>query len=449
MTSLFAESALLPSGWHGKVRIRVQDGRIASVEARAVPQPGDERHALVVPGLGNLHSHAFQRGMAGMAEVRGPGDDSFWSWRKIMYGFALAITPDELEAVAAQLYVEMLEAGYTRVGEFHYLHHDVDGRPYARLSELAERIAAASATTGLALTLLPVFYAHAGFGGKEPQAAQRRFITSPDLYARLVSDCQSITRALPGGKLGVAPHSLRAATPEQLKVILPLAEQGPVHIHIAEQVQEVEDCVVWSGQRPVAWLLDHMPVNDRWTLVHATHMTETETVGMAESGAVAGLCPVTEANLGDGVFPANRFLAAGGRFGVGSDSNVFVSLPEELRQLEYSQRLFHRSRNVIAAAGQSTGERLFTEAVAGGAQSLQGGGPIAVGNDADLVSLDLSACDHLPAPAILDQWIFARGVTVDCVWARGVKRVEQSRHVARDAIAARFRAVMRSLAEKM
>ena len=449
MTSLFAESALLPTGWHSKVRIRVQDGRIAAVESGAAPQPGDERHAVLVPGLGNLHSHAFQRGMAGLTEIRGPGDDSFWSWRKIMYGFALAIAPDQLEAVAAQLYVEMLEAGYTRVGEFHYLHHDVDGRPYARLSELAERIAAASAETGMSLTLLPVFYAHAGFGGREPQPAQRRFITSPDLYARLVSDCRGITQALPGGKSGVAPHSLRAVTPEELTAILPLSEQGPIHIHIAEQVQEVEDCVAWSGQRPVEWLLGHVPVNERWTLIHATHMTERETAGMAASGAVAGLCPVTEANLGDGVFPASSFLGAGGHFGVGSDSNVFVSLPEELRQLEYSQRLFHRSRNVIAAAGQSTGERLFTEAVAGGAQSLQGGGPIAVGNDADLVSLDLLACDHLPASASLDQWIFARGVSVDCVWARGVKRVEHGRHAARDAIASRFRAVMRSLAEKM
>ncbi|WP_292554079.1 formimidoylglutamate deiminase, partial [Mesorhizobium sp.] len=350
MTAIFAEQALLPDGWNNNVRITLAGGRIAAAEPGASPLTGDERHAIVLSGMSNLHSHAFQRGMAGLAELRGPSTDSFWSWREVMYRFALSMTPDQVEAVAAQLYVEMLEAGFSRVGEFHYLHHDRDGKPYGNIAEMAERIAAAAAETGIGLTLLPVFYAHSSFGGAAPNEGQRRFINDVQRFGRLLEKSRESVRSLDQAVVGVAPHSLRAATPEELDAVTAMAPDGPIHIHIAEQTKEVEDCIAWSGARPVEFLLDHAKVDRRWCLIHATHMTEAETVRMARSGAIAGLCPITEANLGDGTFTAPLFVEHGGRFGVGSDSNVLIGLPDELRQLEYSQRLAHRARNVLAVA---------------------------------------------------------------------------------------------------
>ena len=445
MTVIHAKEALLPEGWARDVRIAVAEGRIAAVEAGAPPQAGDERHAAIVPGMANLHSHAFQRAMAGLAEMRGPAEDSFWSWRTVMYRFALAMTPDDVEAVAAQLYVEMLEAGFTRVGEFHYLHHDEAGRPYADIGEMAARIAAASAGTGIALTLLPVLYARSGFGGAAPGEGQRRFINDRDSFARLVECCRALTAALPGGITGVAPHSLRAVTPEELSFAVALAGDGPIHIHIAEQVKEVEDCITWSGRRPVEWLLENQPVDGRWCLIHATHMSETETRGMAKAGAMAGLCPVTEANLGDGIFPAPDFIGDGGRFGVGSDSNVLIGLPDELRQLEYSQRLARRARNVLAAPGGSTGRALFDGALAGGAAALGAEAGLAAGASADIVSLAPRHALPLSGDLLLDGWIFAGSAAVDCVWTGGRKRVEGGRHVDGDAVRARFSAVMQRL----
>ena len=310
MTAIHAETALLPDGLHHNVRIAFSGGVIDGVETDVAAQAGDERHGFVLPAVPNLHSHAFQRAMAGLAETRGPGEDSFWSWRTTMYRFALSMAPEHVEAVAAQLYMEMLEAGFGRVGEFHYLHHDADGSPYADPAEMAVRIAAASAETGIGLTLLPVFYAHSGFGAAAPAEGQRRFINDIDGYGRLMERAAEIVAALPGGRLGIAPHSLRAVTPGELAAILPLAKGGPVHIHVAEQVKEVEDCVAWSGARPVEWLLANAPVDGRWCLIHATHLTAAESRDMARSGAVAGLCPITEANLGDGIFDAPAFLGA-------------------------------------------------------------------------------------------------------------------------------------------
>lgn len=445
MTVLHAENALLPDGLARDVRIAFSAAGIESVDKGVAARPGDERHRFVAPAMPNLHSHAFQRAMAGRAERRGPGADSFWSWRTEMYRLALSMTPEQVEAVAAQLYMEMLEAGFCRVGEFHYLHHDRDGARYADPAEMAARIGAASAEAGIALTLLPVFYARSGFGGAAPIDGQRRFIHDVDGFARLMERAREIVAGLPGAALGVAPHSLRAATAQEMAEILPLAQGGPVHIHVAEQVKEVEDCIAWSGKRPVEWLLDAMPVDHRWCLVHATHMTGDETRRMAQSGAVAGLCPITEANLGDGVFEAPAFLTAGGRFGVGSDSNVLVSLEEELRTLEYSQRLCRRSRNVVAAPGQSTGLSLYRRALEGGAQALGAAGGIEAGRPADLLAFDLSAVDYLPAEDVFDQFVFARGVRVDSVWVGGARRVEAGRHRRRDAIAARFAAVMAEL----
>ncbi|MET0596321.1 MAG: formimidoylglutamate deiminase [Mesorhizobium sp.] len=449
MTTLFAEQALLPDGWRRNVRLTVDGSRIAAVEPEAAAaQRGDERHAILLPGMANLHSHAFQRGMAGLAERRGPGPDTFWSWREVMYRFALTMTPDQAEAVAAQLYVEMLEAGFTRVGEFHYLHHDRDGRPYANLAEMAERIARAAAATGIGLTLLPVFYAHGNFGGAAPREGQRRFLSDVDGFARLLEASRGLAARLPGTVVGVAPHSLRAVAPEALSAVAALAGDGPVHIHAAEQVKEVEDCLAWSGQRPVEWLLDHQDLGPRWCLIHATHMTPDETVRLAGTGAVAGLCPITEANLGDGIFPARAFVESGGAFGIGSDSNVLIGLSDELRQLEYAQRLNHRERNVLAPPGGSNGRALFAGALAGGARAL-GAGPagLVAGAAADLVSLDASPVSLAGkrGDGLLDAWIFAGATQVDCVWAGGAKRVEGGRHRDREAVGRRFRAALEAL----
>ncbi|HEY4192920.1 MAG TPA: formimidoylglutamate deiminase [Mesorhizobium sp.] len=447
MTAIFAEQALLAEGWRNNVRLTIDGGKIASVEADASALPGDERHAIVLPGMPNLHSHAFQRGMAGLAETRGPSSDSFWSWREVMYRFALSMTPDQVEAVAAQLYVEMLEAGFSRVGEFHYLHHDLDGRQYANIAEMAERTAAAASQTGIGLTLLPVFYAHSGFGGLEPNEGQRRFINDLNSFERLLEKASEAVRALHQGIVGIAPHSLRAVTPDELARVVSMTG-GPIHIHVAEQVKEVEDCVAWSGARPVEWLLAHAPVDERWCLIHATHMLDGETIAIAKSGAIAGLCPITEANLGDGTFPAALFMQHGGKFGIGSDSNVLIGLPDELRQLEYSQRLFHRARNVLAEPGQSNGRRLFAAALDGGRTALGVGScQLTAGHSADFASLDAShpSLAGKAGDAILDAWIFANGARVDCVWVHGKKLVEAGRHARRDAIAQRFKAVMKTL----
>ncbi|MBJ3776432.1 formimidoylglutamate deiminase [Acuticoccus mangrovi] len=445
MTAIHAETALLPSGLAHDVRVTFASAMIETVEVGVAAQAGDEIAPCLLPAIANLHSHAFQRAMAGLAETRGPADDNFWSWRKEMYRFGLTMGPEHAEAVAAQLYMEMLEAGFCRVGEFHYLHHDTTGAPYANPAEMAERIVAASCEAGIGLTLLPVFYAHADFGGAPPLDGQRRFIHDLDAYARLMERAAALVAALPGGVLGIAPHSLRAVTPDELTAILPLARGGPIHIHVSEQTAEVDACLAWSGARPVEWLLDHAPVDERWCLIHATHMTEAECTAMAKSGATAGLCPLTEANLGDGIFPALAFLEEGGRFGVGSDSNIQISLAGELRQLEYAQRLAHRSRNAIARPGGSTGLHLLEEALAGGGRALGAPHGIAVAHPADLVTLDMSAVDWLPRAKTLDHFVFAEGIGIDGVWVGGAKRVADGRHVHRDQIAARFQQAMRDL----
>jgi formiminoglutamate deiminase len=446
--ALFASTALLPTGWLADVRITIAAGRIAQIETGVSPAPGDERHAIVLPGLGNLHSHAFQRGMAGLAERRGAGDDSFWTWREAMYRFLDAMGPDDLVAIAALAYVEMLETGFTRVGEFHYLHHDPAGQPYADCAAMSAAIAEAAAQTGIALTLLPVFYAHGGFGGAAPTASQRRFINDLDQFAALRDAAGRALGALPDAVLGVAPHSLRAATPAQITALDALAGTAPIHIHIAEQTREVDDCLAWSGARPVAWLLDHAAVDARWCLVHATHMTDGETHALAHSGATAGLCPITEANLGDGLFPAREYHGA---WGIGSDSNVLIDASEELRLYEYGQRLIHRGRNMLAPGpGASTGAALFGRALAGGGAALGAPAGIAVGHSADLVSLDAENPGLVgrSGDALLDGWIFAGGRgAVDCVWRHGVKVVSQGRHHARETIVRRYRAVLTGLLE--
>jgi formiminoglutamate deiminase len=441
---LYFEEALLASGSAAAVRIKLADGLIAAIETGTHPAPGDERHAIALPGMPNLHSHAFQRAMAGLAETRGPDQDNFWTWREMMYRLALAMTPDDVQAVAALAYVEMLESGFTRVGEFHYLHHDPDGRPYNDPAEMAGRIVAAANETGIGLTLLPVFYAHGGFVGQAPAPSQRRFICDPDAFARLIEASRRRALAHPGSIVGVAPHSLRAVTPEELTTISPLAGNGPIHIHAAEQQREVDDCIAWSGRRPVEWLLEHARADSRWCFIHATHMTPEETRQMAKTGVVAGLCPVTEANLGDGTFNGPDFLSCGGRFGIGSDSNVLVGVAEELRQLEYAQRLSGHRRNVMSPGkGTSTGRALYEAATQGGSSALGASAPLlAPGAPADIVSLDAGhpALLERRGDRILDAWIFAaRTSPVDCVWVNGRKWVEAGRHLAREPIIARYR----------
>ncbi|MBN2971819.1 formimidoylglutamate deiminase [Roseomonas aeriglobus] len=434
MPSFFFDQWLSRDRWDRSVRITVRDGLIAAIEADASPQQDDERHAIGLPGLPNLHSHAFQRGMAGLAENAQGALDSFWTWREAMYRFVDRITPDDLRDIAAMAQVEMLEAGFTRVGEFHYLHHATDGTPYPDRAAMAGALAAAAGETGIGLTLLPVFYAQSGFGGAVPTEGQRRFVNNRDSFARLLEDSAAAIAVLPDAVLGIAPHSLRAVSPDDLAA-LPTMTAGPIHIHVAEQVKEVDDCVSWSGARPVEWLLDHAPVDDRWCLVHATHMTAQETERAARTGAVAGLCPITEANLGDGIFPAVAWQAAGGRFGIGSDSNVRIDATEEFRLLDYGQRLTRGVRNPLAQNG-SSGGILYRTALAGGAQALG-----VVGDAADFLTLDPGHPSLVgrDGDALLDALLFSAGQSaIDGVWRRGKRVVAGGRHVARDVIATRY-----------
>lgn len=451
MSKLFFERALLPDGWSGDVLIEIgADGRIAEVVTGAVPRAAEHRGKIGLPGLANLHSHAFQRGMAGLAETAGPTKDSFWTWRQVMYHFLDRLTPDDVEAIAGGLYVEMLEAGFTSVGEFHYLHHSPDGSWYADPAEMAGRIAAAAEVSGIGLTLLPVFYAQGGFGGQPVQAQQRRFASTADTFAKLRDGAARHVAGLPHARLGIAPHSLRAVTKESLAEVTVVFADGPIHIHIAEQTKEVEDCRAWGGTTPVAWLLDHAEVDRRWCLVHATHMTEAETLAMARSGAVAGLCPQTEANLGDGIFNGVPYLATHGRFGVGTDSHIRVDAAEEIRTLEYSQRLRDRARNVLTHEGCSTGRALYTAAARDGAEAIgRAAGALAAGQIADIVSLD--ARHPLLAgradDTALDSWLFSGdGRQVRDVWVAGTLVVVEGRHRQRDALLGRLAATLCRLA---
>jgi formiminoglutamate deiminase len=447
VTPLWFRSALLTHGWAEGVRLGIENGRIAEIATGVAPPHGAAGHTVAIAGMPNVHSHAFQRAMAGLTEVAGPAADNFWTWREAMYRFVDRLGPEDLEAITAFAYAEMLEGGYTRVAEFHYLHHDQRGVPYADAGELASRIAAAAAQAGIGLTLLPVLYAHGNFGGAPPGTGQRRFLNDIERFQRVLDSSRRAIRGLDGAIVGVAPHSLRAVTPAELEAVIVLAGDGPIHIHIAEQVREVQDCLTWSGRRPVEWLLEHAPVGERWCLVHATHVTDEEVRRAAATGAVAGLCPLTEANLGDGVFPAGAYVAAAGAYGIGSDSNILLDVAAELRTLEYAQRLTHRRRNVLAGVGrQSTGRTLLEAALAGGGRALASGpAALTVGADADIVGLD---ADHpsLAArrgDALLDSWIFAsRDPVIDAVWRRGEQLVESGRHVRHEAIAARYREVL-------
>lgn len=447
---IYAKRALLDKGWASDVRLEVVGGCLTEITPDTQPMPGDTRVDTLLPALGNLHSHSFQRAMAGMTEVRAKGRDSFWTWRDLMYRFTARLSPEQIEAIAALVFMEMSEAGYAAVGEFHYLHHQPDGTPYADLGELSGRIMAAANAAGIGLTHLPVLYTYGG-AGKVPLApGQARFGNDVGRFADLVAKARTYLADMPhDARVGIAPHSLRATSPGDLAQALAMHQGGPIHIHIAEQPKEVADIQAWLAARPVEWLLANAPVDRNWCLIHATHMTEDETRQMAASGAVAGLCPVTEANLGDGPFNGPGYLNAGGAFGVGSDSNVLISLTEELRLLEYSQRLRDLARNVMVAGEGSVGQTLYLGATKGGAQALgRDAGAIRLGALADLVAIDSTAPSlcALGRDQLLDGLVFAsKDDVITDVWAAGRHNVREGRHVGRDAIIASYRKAVAAL----
>ncbi|WLH79718.1 formimidoylglutamate deiminase [Pseudomonas sp. FP2335] len=452
MSAFFAERALLPNGWANDVRLEVSaDGLLTKVAANANADGAERLRGPVLAGMPNLHSHAFQRAMAGLAEVAGNPNDSFWTWRELMYRMVGKISPEQLQVIARQLYIEMLKAGYTSVAEFHYVHHDVNGQPYADRTELSRQISQAAASSGIGLTLLPVLYTHSGFGGQAPNEGQRRFINSTESYLELQARLQPILAAQPAQQLGLCFHSLRAVTPSQISAVLSASDKAcPVHIHIAEQQKEVDDCLAWSGKRPLQWLYDNVAVDERWCLVHATHADADEVARMAKSRAIAGLCLTTEANLGDGIFPAVDFLAQGGRMGIGSDSHVSLSVVEELRWLEYGQRLRDQRRNRLYRSDQPmVGRTLFDAALDGGAQALgQPIGRLEVGRRADWLVLDGN--DPYLATAsddgILNRWLFAGGDRqVRDVLVNGKWVVREGRHADEEDSNRAFTQVLKDL----
>jgi formimidoylglutamate deiminase len=436
-------SALTSSGWQKDVSVSVdQNGMIESVAAGA--KDGTLITGIAIPAVPNVHSHAHQRLMMGLAERAGPGADSFWTWREAMYGFALKLSPDDLEAVAAQAYVEMVKAGFSSVGEFQYLHHQPDGSAYDEPAEMSLRCISAAEQAGIAITMLPTLYNYSGFGGQAATSGQRHFVNDADRFLEIYGTLNDVCKANPLRRLGISPHSLRAVTPELLRTVLNgIADEARVHIHVAEQVKEVEDCLAWSGKRPVEFLLDEFEVSSRWCVIHATHMTAGETQELAKSGAIAGLCPTTEANLGDGIFPADTFMKQGGGIAIGSDSQITISPAEDLRMLEYSQRLRDRTRNALASgAGASTGRSLLEAVLKGGSACLdQPVGAIAVGRRCDIAVLD----DGHPAmtgrecDAALDTWIFSAGnAAVKDAIVGGSQVVKDRRHINEDRIQKKF-----------
>jgi formiminoglutamate deiminase len=445
--SLSCASVLTTEGWVTPAIIQLDDkGFIESVEKLAPNAPVDHGH--IVPGMANLHSHAFQRQMAGLSGLPGPEGDSFWTWRELMYRLALRIQPGQLQAIAAFLQVEMLENGYTSCAEFHYLHHQPNGQAYDNLAEMSAQLVDAAAKSGIALTLLPVFYSRSGFAQSETNERQRRFKNTTDQYLGLWQACRDLVAGRPLMSCGMAPHSLRAVSPQQLHEVLQAnqAVEQAIHIHIAEQELEVRECVEVLGARPVQWLLEQYDVNESWCLVHATHMDQSEVDRLSACGPVVGLCPSTEADLGDGYFAIEDWFNRSGRFGIGSDSNLRLSPAGELRMLEFQARLQSGRRNVLAEHGRSCGRSLYERALAGGAQALaQRTGCIAKGFRADLLELDPEhpMLAGRTEDSLLDSWLLAGGKSmIRKVWVGGQRQVDEGRHVARGELEPAFRKAM-------
>ena len=454
MQKIHAHRALTPKGWVRDLCIEVEDSRIAQVSNGL---PKDHYSVdLLLPAPVNLHSHAFQRAMAGLTETRGPDpQDSFWTWRKLMFRFLDRLTPDQVQAIAELVFMEMLEAGYGAVAEFHYLHHDIGGQKYSNLPEMAERITAAAQSTGLGLTLLPVLYMQGGCDGQDLTGGQKRFGCDLDLFARLHDESAQLMMEAPKDyAIGIAPHSLRAVKPEALTRILEICPHGPIHMHLAEQLAEVDEIEAHFGARPTEWLLDNADVNGTWSLIHCTQMTEKETRDLASTNAVVGLCPITESSLGDGIFNGTGFLEAGGQFGIGSDSNIHIALWEELATLEYSQRMRDRSRAAMATPDRSTGRNLFEAAAQAGAQAAgRQSGSISEGQFADLIAIstDNEFLCNRSGDKLLDSLIFSgRGRTcISDVWSAGRHMVQDGLHVEHERIAKQFVKVSKQLGQEI
>jgi formimidoylglutamate deiminase len=454
MSRLFARHALLPGGWAKDVLIEWDaGGAIVAVmpDAAGASAAGTESVEYALPGMINLHSHSFQRALGGRTEKAGDSKDSFWTWRDLMYRFARNITPEHIESIAAQLFSECLRHGYTSLCEFHYVQRAPDGAMYARPAETAERVIAAARLTGIGVTMLPVLYSYSGFGELALKPEQQRFKTDAQDVLRIVEALEPQRDAQV--EVGVAPHSLRAASVTQIgEVLATLPAARPVHIHIAEQQGEVQQSLSWSGRRPVQWLLENVDVDRRWCMIHATHLSDDEVSGIVHSGAVAGLCPTTEANLGDGLFPLERFVAQGGRFGIGSDSHVSQSAVEELRWLEYGQRLQHQRRNIaVSATERNVGDFLWQRALQGGAQAAgRPVGALAPGHRADIVVLDDAHPNMfgLALDEVLGSFVFSGNDNlVKDVMVGGQWVVRNQQHVAQQAIAARFKQTLAELRE--
>lgn len=437
---LFAEKILLADGWQHNKTLVIENGVINQViDGKALD--AQVAKGPVIPGMINCHSHAFQRAFAGFSEQGSEGKDSFWTWRNVMYKFLAQLSAENAETIATQLYIEMVKSGYTRVAEFHYLHHDVSGQPYQELATMARAIFNAAKTTNIGLTMLPVMYQFSGFGAQAPNEGQQRFINSTEQFNQLVSDCFALTKDYSNTNVGIAPHSLRAVDKQGIEQavahVRSLDANAPIHIHIAEQQKEVNDCLAHYGKRPVQWLLDNCQLDKNWCLIHATHIDDSELHGMVAQQAIAGICPTTEANLGDGIFPTDDFLQAGGVMAIGSDSHISVNPIEELRWLEYAQRLAKQQRALLATSETpSVGLNLWQQANKGGALSTNSNsGELAVGKQADLVVLDqndLALYAH-DEQHLLDSAIFAtqrspvRDVMVNGQWVveNRIHRYEQ------------------------
>ncbi|NRB16435.1 MAG: formimidoylglutamate deiminase [Rhodobacteraceae bacterium] len=450
MKKIWAAQALIGKGWVRNVCLSIEDGHISAIE-EDVPQGNVDGFGALIPAPTNLHSHSFQRAMAGMTENKGPDPrDSFWSWRKLMFKFLNHLSPKDIQTITEFVQMEMLEAGYASVCEFHYLHHQADGRPYGNIAETSDCIAAATSTTGIGLTHLPVLYQYGGCDKRGLGAGQIRFGNTFDQYAELVTQAGSILSDLPKDcRLGVAPHSLRAVDKDDIARIAALRQNEPIHMHLAEQIPEVEEVLAAYGARPVTWLLDNHDIDKRWCLIHMTQMTASETVSVAKTGAVAGLCPMTEASLGDGIFDGIQYHDAGGQFGIGSDSNIRISLSEELRLLEYSQRLRDKGRALFAEPERSTGRVLIDSITTAGAQAAgRNAGSLEVGKLADIASLDMSSPDLAAKTGdmILDTFIFAGSdVMVTDVWSAGRHVVKQGQHIQHESICNEYRKTMKSI----
>ncbi|MDH3535299.1 MAG: formimidoylglutamate deiminase [Gammaproteobacteria bacterium] len=451
-TKIWAASALLASGWGDSVEITIDDnGNIESITTDTAHVAG-ERVELLIPAMPNVHSHAHQRAMAGLGERASAAADSFWTWRKVMYHYLERIQPQHLYHIAAQLYVEMLKAGYGCVGEFQYLHHAIDGGAYQNRAEMSLQCMGAARDVGLGFTALPVLYRYGGFGAAPALDGQKRFLNDAAGFIDIVNTLQQASAANPNCAVGIAPHSLRAIDQALLaEVIAGLDDLAAIHIHIAEQPREVDDCIAWSGKRPVEWLFEHFDVGPDWCLVHATHLDDAETVRMAASGCIAGLCPTTEANLGDGFFKAVDYFARRGLWAIGSDSHISIDPVEELRWLEYGVRLQTRRRNVLASPQTAnTGRNLFTAALAGGARACgRNIGSIQPGFRADFIVLD---CAHprlygRRRDDLIDSWIFSGNDNlVRDVYIGGGKLIDNGHHADEDAIARNYRATLDQLA---